>query len=52
VLAPAHPVCKFEVETIGFEPTAPCMPCRCSSRLSYAPRVLQVRTEGVGPSRC
>ena len=25
------------VELMGLEPTTPCMPCRCSSQLSYSP---------------
>ena len=26
------------VEIRGFEPRTPCMPCRCSSQLSYIPK--------------
>lgn len=26
------------VELEGFEPSTPCMPCKCSAELSYSPR--------------
>src|SRR5207244_1839794 len=43
--APATPVdatrsvvtCGFVVETMGLEPTTPCLQSRCSSQLSYVP---------------
>lgn len=27
----------ISVEKMGLEPTTPCMPCKCSSQLSYIP---------------
>ena len=33
------------VELRGFEPLTPCMPCKCSARLSYSPLL------GSGPKR-
>ncbi len=29
----------FAVETMGLEPTTPCLQSRCSSQLSYVPEV-------------
>src|SRR5437762_707700 len=29
--------CTFAVETMGLEPTTPCLQSRCSSQLSYVP---------------
>lgn len=28
------------VGTVGFEPTTPCTPCRCATRLRHAPTVV------------
>ena len=28
----------MSVELRGFEPLTPCMPCKCSARLSYSPK--------------
>ena len=36
--------CTFAVETMGLEPTTPCLQSRCSSQLSYVPVVLQHAT--------
>jgi|SoiMethySBSTD1v2_1073268.scaffolds.fasta_scaffold21867_1 hypothetical protein len=36
------------VETMGFEPTTPCLQSRCSSQLSYVPEVVGQRTGQVG----
>jgi hypothetical protein len=37
------------VELMGLEPTTPCMPCRCSSQLSYSPEGKGDRTEYFEP---
>ena len=29
------------VEKMGLEPTTPCMPCKCSSQLSYIPELFK-----------
>ena len=34
----AHIAARSVVELEGFEPSTPCMPCRCSSQLSYSPK--------------
>ena len=30
------------VELEGFEPSTPCMPCKCSAELSYSPREMGI----------
>ena len=32
-----RPTSTFAVETMGLEPTTPCLQSRCSSQLSYVP---------------
>ena len=39
------------VETMGFEPTTPCLQSRCSSQLSYVPGAIGQRTGPSGGSR-
>ena len=44
----------FLVETMGIEPTTPCLQSRCSSQLSYVPArvaTLPARTGGHGVGR-
>ncbi len=37
------------MELRGFEPLTPCMPCKCSARLSYSPKwERRVYQQGVG----
>src|SRR3712207_953895 len=40
----------FVVETMGLEPTTPCLQSRCSSQLSYVPWVLLHPIEGLLPA--
>src|SRR5690606_10385134 len=44
------------VELTGFEPVTPCMPCKCSARLSYSPgktvRLPKRRADGKARPRC
>ena len=43
--------CGNVVETMGFEPTTPCLQSRCSSQLSYVPETLpRYRARPVGPN--
>ena len=35
---------RFVVETMGLEPTTPCLQSRCSSQLSYVPAVNEQAT--------
>ncbi len=39
-VAPKTPITRrsLGVELEGFEPSTPCMPCKCSAELSYSPR--------------
>ncbi len=37
------------VELRGFEPLTPCMPCKCSARLSYSPRTGRQSTKALRP---
>ena len=32
---------RSEVEIVGVEPTTPCLQSRCSSQLSYTPRIFK-----------
>ena len=32
---------SFVVEIVGVEPTTPCLQSRCSSQLSYTPRIFK-----------
>ena len=34
------------VGTVGFEPTTPCTPCKCATRLRYAPKALALCAKG------
>ena len=36
------------VELRGFEPLTPCMPCKCSAKLSYSPKSDRYFTTGLG----
>jgi hypothetical protein len=38
----------------GFEPSTPCTPCRCATRLRYAPTELAIipTVQDAGPSNC
>ena len=42
----------FVVETIGLEPTTPCLQSRCSSQLSYVPWIVESRTSGYPQRTC
>ena len=33
----ARAFCRNLVGTVGFEPTTPCTPCKCATKLRYAP---------------
>ncbi|MEY3681108.1 MAG: hypothetical protein RL547_1721 [Actinomycetota bacterium] len=42
---------KWRVETMGLEPTTPCLQSRCSSQLSYVPEGLPHNSRLLLPER-